>query len=223
MGNSLRLLGTGALLFAGSFLGSYFANTHGLENAVKEEVKKTRLEARITLPFGTDTLFTIPDAFSARENFDDDPEDYDYWKSKAGFKYRTDNLKDGVGTEYSYSVLSGLDEGAEYFCIWNQDGRYRILGTSSIYITDEDHDAVPDWITIDDNVNNTSVRINRPKRILSVLGFKGGIRYKGCNEETAKALFDLYTVKFQEFQRVHNIRARIDAYAPRMEIVEMSP
>jgi len=223
MGNSLRLLGTGALLFAGSFLGSYFANTHGLENAVKEEVKKTRLEARITLPFGTDTLFTIPDAFSARENFDDDPEDYDYWKSKAGFKYRTDNLKDGVGTEYSYSVLSGLDEGAEYFCIWNQDGRYRILGTSSIYITDEDHDAVPDWITIDDNVNNTSVRINRPKRILSVLGFKGGIGYNGCNEETAKALFDLYTVKFQEFQRVHHIKERIDAYTPRMEIVEMSP
>jgi len=235
MKKSFKLLGAGALLFAGGFLGSYFANTHGVEQRVKKEVEKTRLEARITLPFGTDTLFAIPDTFSAREKFSDDSEEYDYWKTKVGFSYQTDNLREGIGTEYNYSIMSPfLDHTDEWLSIWNFDGKPlgRILGSSQINIYDEDHDTIPDRINIEDRVNNTSVTINRDDRrgfldyvFLDYVGGdrKGVLIYQGCNQETAKALFDLYTAKFQEFQRVHNIIIRIDSYIPKMEIIEINP
>ena len=230
MKESFKLLGAGALLFAGSFLGSYFANTHGVEQRVKEEVEKTRLEARITLPFGVDTLFAIPDTFSAREKFSDDSEEYDYWKTKVGFSYQTDNLREGIGTGYNYSIMSPfLDHTDEWLSIWNFDGKPlgRIFGSSQIDIYDEDHDTIPDRINIEDKVNNTSVTINRDDRRGFLDYFResrnGVLEYTGCNQETAKSLFDLYTAKFQEFQRVHNIRIRIDAYIPKMEIIEINP
>ena len=244
MNKSIRLFGAGALLFAGSYLansGRFDAEERitkkleGIEQRiedetfdlkgkideiVKKEVERTRLEVRITLPFGTDTLFTIPDTFSSREDFSEDSDGHDYWKTKVGFKYRVENLtyrlmgraEIRTGTVYDYTIGSFSDIDEELI-IYNLNNSTNWL--SFIAISDTNHDTFPDRITINDKINNTSIVIRRNS--------DNELEYEGCNLETAKSLFDLYTAKFQNFQRVNHIRERIDAYVPRMEITEINP
>ncbi|MBU2639874.1 MAG: hypothetical protein KKG75_04185 [Nanoarchaeota archaeon] len=235
MNKTLRLLGAGALIFAGSCLGGYVSEQireepleDRIERITEEKIKNIRLQTRIVLPSGIEEELTIPDSFSRQEKFHSD--EPNYWRGKLGFKYEVENLEyslregfpensriglayNGTGVKFGYTVKEfslGIDE---TLTLYNYNNN--VSPDSYVIVSDSNHDSIPDRIYIIDEKNNTQVHINRNE--------EGVLETSDCDEETARQLFDLYTFKFQNFQREHNIRERIGAYERKMEIVETEP
>jgi hypothetical protein len=233
MGKLTKYIGMGMLAFSAGFLGGNLSSEkidkdleERIERVAEEKIEKIQLRTEVVLPSGVREKLVIPDSFSKNEEFEGD--DYDYWRSKLGFKYGVEDIKyslrDGApedaqltlhynksGVSYDYSLTESSQGVSEKLNIFNYDGQ--VDSGSFISIRDSDHDGVPDRISIMDERNNTTIYIIRDRN--------GNLKYENCDEKTARALFDLYSFKFANFQNEHDVRSLIAAHEPKMEIKEI--
>lgn len=189
--------------------------------AYKAEATKFRAEFSIACSDGYPV--NIPKVFSKGESFKPKKEGRSFLKSKIGFKYEVDDtvcvktgnlLEDCVGRRYVFSVEEDMPNGArEDLTIYNfmRD----VFPGSYVSLKDNNHDGLLDWVSIRDDVNNTSVLITRDS--------DGDLEYSNLDEAAARQVYDLYSLKFHAFKAKYNIDKAILDYSPKMEIKEITP
>ncbi|MBI2105427.1 hypothetical protein HYT56_01155 [Candidatus Woesearchaeota archaeon] len=190
----------------GGYLETHLTLERKVEKLVPEQFRRELGEFKATFNFYGN--FDPAGLYSGNEKFAAGTIPANYWETRVGFQYRTGSVEELIGTNYNFSIKSGLMRGArEILSITNYDGD--ILGTS-IVIYDEDHDNIPDDISIKDEKNNTEISIERNK--------SGTFVFDNVDEEGARKIFDYYLMVFQQFKRDNNIDERIASWRPKLEV-----
>ncbi len=224
------------LLIATCLVAGYKGSQINLEERVAKEVAKA--QGHTAKKFIPEVVlinddYEIPKKTLSQETFEPatPEESQDYLVSKIGFKLEIDNLKhvkrdtsapdiglffDKYGTVYSFEVLNAIltdpPQAWEQLMItyYNKDR------SGSVFITDKNHDDIPDDISIRDNINNTKIIIYRNKD--GVLTFE-----KFVDEAGARTLFDQYTTEYQRFKKAYDVNQRILEYERQLKIIQIDP
>ncbi len=186
----------------------------------EQEARKFYVDIHVTKDFEP---VTVPKLFSPQEQFIPGSSLSSPLAMKVGFHYELDDLvydKEnpddpdlGIfynkwGTQYKFKIENwGIVKEILYLHYYNG-------GTwpdSSITISDENHDGIPDSLYLEDKVNHTTINIYRN-------GKNGNLVYNTIDEPGARTLFDLFSLEYQRFYRENSIGERVRAYEPRLTL-----
>ena len=213
------------------YLGAAVALNKRVENLVSEaydnEAARFRADFSISCN-GNNEPAEIAGMFSRKHEFKPAKEKVSYLETKIGFRYGVDDtrcVETGkksivglpvsvcIGAKYDFSVDRTSGDVSETLYIGNFSGD-GLFPASKIFVSDTNHDGLPDRIYIMDEKNNTEI---------SIRNRKGNIEYENINEQGARQLYDLYALKFNAFKIEHDIDRAILDYAPKLEITEVKP